>query len=116
MMMMMMMIMMMMMKKKGKKAEQEERERARAEPKLSVLTWVYEHTLMSWLWGRFCLLLLPGSQAPRLPGSQAPRLPGSQAPTTLPTSLMPDSVASPRLACLICACELPLGYTLGDRR
>lgn len=98
------MIMMMMVKnkkkKKGKKAEQEERERARAEPKLSVLTWVYEHTLMSWLWGRFCLLLLPGSQAP----------------TTLPTSLMPDSVASPRLACLICACELPLGYTLGDRR
>lgn len=68
---MMIMIMMMMVKnkkkKKGKKAEQEERERARAEPKLSVLTWVYEHTLMSWLWGRFCLLLLPGSQAPRLP-------------------------------------------------
>lgn len=64
------MIMMMMVKnkkkKKGKKAEQEERERerARAEPKLSVLTWVYEHTLMSWLWGRsasYC------SQAPRLP-------------------------------------------------
>lgn len=47
--------------------------------------------------------------APRLPGSQASRLPGSQAPTALPTSLMPDSVASPRLACLICACELPLG-------
>lgn len=63
------MIMMMMVKnkkkKKGKKAEQEERERerARAEPKLSVLTWVYEHTLMSWLWG-----VLPPT-APRLPGS-----------------------------------------------